>query len=130
MSAAQNRPPKPNKVVNDPPAAASAETALAGRAVAPGSLVACQPGSIVSRTIVDQDNGTVTLFAFGDGQALSEHTAPFDALVLVLEGTMTITISGAPRTVSAGEMIIMPAHAPHALKAEGDAKMMLVMIRS
>ena len=130
MSAAENRQAKQDKVVNDPPAAAVAEAALAGGAIAPGKLVACQPGSIVSRTIVDQDTGTVTLFAFGDGQALSEHTAPFDALVLVLEGKMTITISGAPRVVSAGEMIIMPAHAPHALKAEGDAKMMLVMIRS
>jgi quercetin dioxygenase-like cupin family protein len=92
-------------------------------------LVQYQPGSVVSKTLIDKKAGTVTLFAFDEGQGLSEHTAPFDALVNVLDGEAEIRISGKPRLVKAGEIIIMPAKEPHALKALTRFKMMLVMIR-
>ncbi len=94
-----------------------------------GDLVAYQDGSIVSRTLIDKDAGTVTVFAFDQGQGLSEHTAPFDALVQVIDGEVEISISGEPRLVRAGEMIIMPGGKPHALKAVGKFKMVLIMIR-
>lgn len=89
-----------------------------------------QTGSVVSKEIVRKDTGTVTLFAFDQGQGLSEHTAPFDALVYILDGEAKITISGNPVLVKAGEMIIMPANEPHALQAVQKFKMLLVMIRS
>ena len=89
-----------------------------------------QAGSIVSRTIIDKKTGTVTLFAFDQAQGLSEHTAPFDALVCLLDGEAEITISGRPFRLKAGEMLIMPANEPHALKAVQRFKMMLTMIRS
>ena len=92
-------------------------------------LVSYQPGSVVSREVVKKKTGTVTLFAFDEGQGLSEHTAPFDALVHVLDGVAEITIGGTPKRVAAGELILMPANVPHALKAVGRFKMMLVMIR-
>ena len=94
------------------------------------NLIDYQAGSVVSRVILKAKTGTVTLFAFDEGQALSEHTAPFDALAEVLDGEVEITISGKPHRVRAGEMIILPANRPHALKAAGRFKMMLVMIRS
>ncbi len=93
-------------------------------------LVAYQEGTVVSREIVSKPTGTVTLFAFAERQGLSEHTAPFDALVHVLEGDVEITISGTKHRVSAGEMIIMPAGQPHALRGVTRFKMLLVMIRS
>jgi len=93
------------------------------------TLIDYQDGGIVSRALVDKKTGTVTLFAFDAGQQLSEHTAPFDALVQVLEGELKITIEGKPSTVSAGHIIIMPANKPHALSASARAKMLLVMIR-
>jgi quercetin dioxygenase-like cupin family protein len=89
-----------------------------------------QEGTVVSRTIIDKKTGTVTLFAFAEGQGLSEHTAPFDALVYLLDGEAQINISGKSFALKAGEMIIMPAGEPHALKAVGQFKMMLTMIRS
>jgi quercetin dioxygenase-like cupin family protein len=89
-----------------------------------------QAGSVVSKEIVRKDTGTVTLFAFDQGQGLSEHTAPFDALVYILDGEAKITISGNPVQVKAGELIIMPANEPHALQAVHKFKMLLVMIRS
>jgi quercetin dioxygenase-like cupin family protein len=92
--------------------------------------VSYQDGSIVSREIVKKPTGSVTVFAFDQGQGLSEHTAPFDALVQVLEGEVEIMISGQPHRVQGGEMILMPAHQPHALKALKRFKMMLTMIRS
>lgn len=104
--------------------------ALDAQVVNPSDLVAYQDGAVVSREIVSQKTGTVTLFAFDEGQGLSEHTAPFDALVLVLDGEAEITIAGTPFHVRAGEMILMPAHKPHALKAPRRFKMMLVMIRA
>jgi quercetin dioxygenase-like cupin family protein len=92
--------------------------------------VTYQAGSIVSREIVSRPTGTVTLFAFDAGQGLSEHTAPFDALVHVVDGEAEITISGKKYQLAQGEMIVMPANEPHALKAEKRFKMLLVMIRS
>jgi len=94
------------------------------------SLVEYQKDSIVSREILKKATGTVTLFAFDKGQALSEHTAPFDALVTVLDGTAALTISGVEHTVEAGQFIIMPAGEPHSVNAPARFKMMLVMIRS
>ena len=93
-------------------------------------LAEYQAGSIVSRTLIEKTTGTVTLFAFDEGQGLSEHTAPFDALVCVLEGESEISISGKPFSVCEGDMIIMPADKPHAVKAVKRFKMMLTMIRS
>jgi quercetin dioxygenase-like cupin family protein len=92
-------------------------------------MVSYQPGSVVSRTVIDKSVGTVTVFAFDSGQGLSEHTAPFDALVQVIDGTADITIAGTVHTVREGEMIIMPANKPHALKANPRFKMLLIMVR-
>ena len=103
---------------------------LIGQAVKLIGLIEYQEGSVVSRTLIDKKTGTVTLFAFDEGQGLSEHTAPFDALVCVIEGEAEITISGNPLCVSEGEMVIMPANKPHALKAVKKFKMILTMIRS
>jgi len=94
------------------------------------ALVNYQEGSIVSRTIIDKKTGTLTLFAFWKGQALSEHTAPFDALVYLLDGEASISIAGKPLTVKQGEFIIMPANEPHALNAINNFKMLLVMIKT
>ena len=93
-------------------------------------LVNYQDGSIVSREIVKKPAGNVTVFAFDEGQGLSEHTAPFDALVHALEGEAEITIAGKPFHLRAGEMILMPAQQPHAVKAVKRFKMILTMIRS
>ena len=93
-------------------------------------LVAYQAGSVVSRTIVKQTTGNVTVFAFDQGQGLSEHTTPFDALVHVLDGRAEITVGGTNYDLRAGEMILMPAAVPHALKANERFKMALTMIRS
>lgn len=92
--------------------------------------VAYQPGAIVSKTLVEKEGGTVTVFAFDQGQALSEHTAPFDALVHVMDGEAEIRIAGVPHRVAAGGMIVMPAGRPHALKALTAFKMMLIMVRA
>jgi quercetin dioxygenase-like cupin family protein len=89
-----------------------------------------QEGSVVSKTLIKKTSGTVTLFAFDEGEGLSEHTAPFDAMVCVLDGEVQITISGKPFDLKQGEMIIMPANEPHALKAVKKFKMMLIMIKS
>ncbi len=93
-------------------------------------LVTCQEGSVVSREVLKKKTGTVTVFAFDEGQGLSEHTAPFDALVYVLEGEVEITISGDPFRLKEAESIIMPANQSHALKAIKRFKMLLIMIRS
>lgn len=103
---------------------------LIGRVLKFIDLVDYQEGAVVSRTIVDKKTGTVTLFAFDECQGLSEHTAPFDALVYLLDGEAEIVISGEAFRVKAGEMIIMPANEPHALRALKKFKMVLVMIRS
>ena len=93
-------------------------------------ILQVQTGAVVSRTLINQKTGTVTLFAFDKNEGLSEHTAPFDASVYVLEGEMEISISSNPYELKAGDLIIMPANEPHALKASTPAKMLLVMIRS
>ena len=93
-------------------------------------LAAYQEGSVVSRTIIDKKAGTVTFFAFDKGQGLSEHTAPYDAMVFIIEGEVEIIISGNPIRLKDGEMVIMPADEPHSLKAIEKFKMILIMIRS
>jgi quercetin dioxygenase-like cupin family protein len=101
-----------------------------GRAVRLAQLVDYQEGSVVSRTIVDKKGGTVTLFAFDEAEGLSEHTAPFDALVYLVDGEAEVTISGKLVSLKEGEMVVMPANKPHALRAVKRFKMVLVMIRS
>jgi len=103
---------------------------LIARALKLTGLVECQEDSVVSRTVIDRDTGTVTLFSFGEGQGLSEHAAPFDALVYLLDGEAKITIAGNPIRLKEGEMVIMPANERHALKAITKFKMILTMIRS
>lgn len=93
-------------------------------------LVNYQDGSIVSREIVKKPTGNVTIFAFDEGQGLSEHTAPFDALVHVFEGEAEVSIAGKPNHLQGGDMILIPAQQPHSLKALKQFKMILTMIRS
>lgn len=93
-------------------------------------LIDYQKGSVVSRTLVDKETGTITLFAFDENQGLSEHTAPYDALVEVLDGEVIVTISGKPVGLKKGEITIMPANRPHALAAKTRFKMLLTMIKS
>jgi quercetin dioxygenase-like cupin family protein len=92
-------------------------------------LASYQEGSVVSRQITKEDAGNITLFAFDQGQELSEHAAPFDALVHVLEGEVEVRISGKPFHLTTGDAIIMPANEPHALTALTKFKMLLTMIR-
>lgn len=94
------------------------------------NLIKYQRASVVSRTLVDKKSGTVTLFAFDQGQGLSEHTAPYDALVYICDGEASITISGVTYALKKGDTIVMPADSPHSLKAITKFKMMLIMIRS
>jgi quercetin dioxygenase-like cupin family protein len=103
---------------------------LVGQAIKLIDLADYQEDSVVSRTIIDEKAGTVTFFAFDKGQGLSEHTAPFDALVYLLDGEAEIVISGKAICLKQGEMLIMPAHQPHALRATKNFKMILTMIRS
>ena len=101
-----------------------------GQKIATADLVHYQDGAVVSRTIIDKKIGTVTLFSFDIGQGLSEHTAPYDALVNIIDGEAEISIAGTTHILKAGELIIMPANKPHALKAMKKFKMMLTMIRA
>ena len=94
------------------------------------TIIEYAEGSVVSKTLIKKEIGNITLFAFDQGQGLSEHTAPFDAVVHILDGTAEITIGGQAQTVNTGEMLIMPANVPHALQARERFKMLLVMIRS
>jgi len=93
-------------------------------------MVEYQSGSVVSQEILKKGSGTVTLFAFDEGQGLSEHTAPFDAIVFIADGQAEITIDGKPSIVKKGEIIIMPANKPHSLSAVSRFKMLLIMIRA
>lgn len=104
--------------------------ALKSEVLDPARLVDYQTGAVVSRELIRKKSGTVTVFAFDAGQGLSEHTAPFDAMVFVLDGRAEILIAGKPHIVESGRMIIMPAHVPHALNALDKFKMMLVMIKT
>lgn len=108
-----------NEKAGSPPTAAAA---LAG-------LIDYQPDAVVSKTLIDKPGGTLTLFAFDKNQGLSEHTAPFDAMVYVYDGRALVTISGKEFTLDSGDCIIMPANEPHALKAMLPFKMLLGMIR-
>jgi len=101
-----------------------------GEVINLNNLVVYQEGSVVSRTLVDKKAGTITLFAFAKGQGLSEHTAPFDAFVYIIDGEAEIIIDGNVNKVGTGEMLIMPANKTHALKAIQPFKMMLVMVRA
>ena len=103
---------------------------LVGQAVRAIDLAAYQEGSVVSREIINKSAGTVTVFAFDEGQGLSEHTAPYDALVYVLDGEVEISLSGNPLRLKEGEMVILPANQPHALKAISKFKMILTLVRS
>ncbi|MDA8428827.1 MAG: cupin domain-containing protein [Geobacteraceae bacterium] len=103
---------------------------LIGKALTMGELVAYADGSVVSKTLIDKKAGTVTMFSFGAGQGLSERTVPYDAFVQIVDGEAAVTIAGTAHTVSAGQMIIMPANIPHELKAVKPFKMLLIMIRS
>lgn len=93
-------------------------------------LAVFQPGSIVSRMLLKNKAGSVTLFAFAEGEGLSEHTAPFDALIVVTDGTAEVTIAGDRHTVGAGETIRLPADVPHAVHASADVRMLLIMLRA
>jgi len=115
-----------NDTMTNPQDEKTAEKFTGGNAL---ELVAYQTGAVVSREIVKKKTGTVTVFAFDKAQGLSEHTAPFDALVQVLDGVAEITVGGMPHCLGKDEMILMPANVPHALKAVERFKMMLVMIR-
>ena len=103
---------------------------ITGQALVLADQITYQQDSVVSRTLIDKTAGTLTLFAFDKGQGLSEHTAPFDAVVCIVDGEAEITISGKSHHVKQGEMIIMPAGAPHSLRAIQQFKMLLVMIKS
>ncbi len=100
-----------------------------GRVLELKGMVGFQAGSIVSREIISQKTGTVTIFAFAEGQGLTEHSAPFDAMVLGLDGEAEVFIAGEPNRVATGDMIIMPAGIPHALKATRKFKMLLILIK-
>jgi quercetin dioxygenase-like cupin family protein len=93
-------------------------------------VVQYQPGAVVSRTLVKSPGGTITAFAFDAGEGLSEHTAPFDALVLMIEGEAEISISGKPYSLQGGQLLKLPARQPHAVKAISPFKMLLVMIKA
>jgi quercetin dioxygenase-like cupin family protein len=114
----------------DNPRKAKGTEDLKAKALELTGLISYQRGAIVSREILRKKTGTVTVFAFDKDEELSEHTAPFDALVLGIDGQADITISGKVHRLGAGEMILMPAGEPHALRAVGEFKMVLIMIRS
>jgi quercetin dioxygenase-like cupin family protein len=106
------------------------ENKLAGQALNALELISYQDGAVVSRTISEKPVGTVTVFAFEEGQGLSEHTAPYDAIVHIIDGEVDVTISGKVVRAKMGEIVIMPANQPHSLKAVTKFKMILIMIRA
>jgi len=106
------------------------DKSLVAEVIRLSTLVEYQSGSVVSRTLEDKTSGTVTLFAFAAGQGLSEHTAPFDAMVYIVDGEAEISISGKALHLKTGDMTILPANQPHALRADQRFKMLLIMIRS
>ena len=106
------------------------QSPISARPAIVSDLVDYQDGAVVSREVLRKTTGTVTAFAFDQGQGLSEHTAPFDALAHILEGELEIAISGVPMRLKTGEIVIMPAGEPHSLKAMVKSKMLLTMIKS
>lgn len=105
------------------------ETIERGKAFHPDKSLSYASQAVVSKTVIKRDTGTVTLFAFATGEGLSTHSAPFDAMVYIIDGTARITIGDTVHEVKAGEAIIMPANIPHALHAVENFKMMLIMIK-
>lgn len=105
------------------------QESITGRTVTVADLLQYQTGSVVSRTLVDRKIGTLTVFAFDEGQGLSEHSAPYDVTVQVIDGAVDVTIDGTVHRVAAGQLIIMPANRPHSLRAVERFKMLLFMIR-
>lgn len=103
---------------------------LTSKVLNPMEMIEYQKDAVVSKTLINKNTGTITLFAFDKEQSLSEHTAPYDAMVCVTDGQAEITISGIAYKLEKGEMIIMPANKPHAVKASSAFKMMLIMIKS
>lgn len=103
---------------------------LVGRVLDLSGLVSCQPGAIVSKMLVYKKSGTITLFAYDEGEGLSEHTAPYDAILMVLEGEAEVTIAGNGFALGPGQLIIMPANVPHAVHAKTPFKMLLTMIHA
>ena len=112
------------------PKGSGSGTLPAAQPVELAGLVDYAAGSIVSRTLAENEAGTITLFAFDAGQGLSEHSAPFDAIVQVLDGQAELTIGGEPVTATAGQVVLMPANVPHAVKATERFKMLLTMLRA
>jgi len=104
--------------------------AVVGNAQKLSGLIEYSPDSVVSKTILDKPVGTITLFAFDKGQRLSEHQAPYDAVVQIVEGRARLTIGGEEKQVSAGEIVVMPGNVPHAVDADEKFKMLLTMIRA
>ena len=102
---------------------------LKGKPLGLAGLVDYAPGAVVSKTLLDKKTGTLTVFSFAEGQGLSEHTSPYDATVMVLDGEATLMIDKKPVKVKAGELAIMPANIPHDVRAEKPFKMLLIMIR-
>lgn len=103
---------------------------IMARALNLADMLTYQEGAVISRALIDKKAGTITVFAFAEGEGLSEHTAPFDAFVQIIDGTAEITIAGVVHTVEAGRIIVLPANQPHALRALTKFKMLLVMIRA
>ena len=106
------------------------DTDLTSQTLTLNDMITYQEGSVVSRTLVDKKVGTLTLFAFGAGQGLSEHTAPYDATIQVIDGEAEVIIEGKSHAVVAGQLIIMPANRPHLVRANQRFKMLLIMIRA
>ncbi len=106
-----------------------AQTLAAGEAISLQSLIAVTEAGVASRVLSKATGGNVTLFAFDAGQGLTEHTSPFEALVLVLDGSMMLTIGGTPVTATPGTIVSMPANVPHALEANTQTRMLLIMLR-
>lgn len=102
---------------------------MKGKALGLAEMIDYSGGAVVSKTLLDKKTGTLTVFAFDEGQGLSEHTSPYDATVMVLDGEATLMIAGSPVKVKAGELAIMPANIPHDVRAEKRFKMLLIMIR-
>jgi len=116
--------------MNDSDSKKSVLDACMGKSQKLASLIEYAADSIVSKTILDKPAGTITLFAFDKSQKLSEHTAPYDAVVQIVDGSARLTIGGKDITVTTGEIIIMPANVPHAVVAEEKFKMLLIMVRA
>ncbi len=102
---------------------------LKGQAIGMRDFIAYADGSVVSKTLLDKKTGTLTLFAFDQGQGLSEHTSPYDATVLVIDGEATLIMGGTPIQAKTGDLVVMPSGVPHSVRAEVPFKMLLIMIR-